>query len=153
MLLKTALVGLVAVSLTDGCGGGETAKVQDDTTEVAQMAESADTGLDGSWVVSEIYASDPPPEGGISLTVERGYVVGTSTCNTYSAPIYIDGTGVRVDPIQSGRKVCGKAEMKTEAAFFHALKRVERYDIAKDGTLTFYTLDTVMLRATPADAG
>lgn len=103
--------------------------------------------LAGDWRVTEL-ADAPLPEGTEgSLRFEAGQVSGRAFCNRFSGGFTLGGEGLRFGPAAATRMACPPAQMAAEGAFLAALAKVDRFDIAADGTLELIGGDRVLLRA------
>jgi len=114
-----------------GCGG--------DTVSLLADGEWRVMRLDGAPTV------DPAP----TLHFEAdGALSGSGGRNRYRASYEVTGEGIRIGPAAATRIACPEPETNAqEMHFFDVLERVDRFDIAEDGSLVLYAFDEPVIVA------
>jgi len=72
---------------------------------------------------------------------DDGRVVGDTGCNRYFGSVEIAESGVSFGPLAGTRKMCAPALMDQEQAFFQAMTRVSKWEIAETGLLHLHDVD------------
>lgn len=104
--------------------------------------------LAGHWTVTEAVGSTPADPKAPDLTItEDGAVFGSGGCNRFSGRLTLTGEGLSIGPLATTMMACPEPVMAAEQAFFGALARVDRFDIAADGILRLLAADAEVLRA------
>src|SRR5690606_41593790 len=77
-----------------------------------------------------------------------GALSGSGGCNRYRASYEVTGEGIRIGPAAATRIACPEPETNAqEMHFFDVLERVDRFDIAEDGSLVLYAFDEPVIVA------
>lgn len=67
--------------------------------------------------------------------LEDGKVAGDTGCNRYFGGYEITGEKITFGPLAGTRKACADSLMNQETAFYEAMGRVSRWEIAETGLL------------------
>lgn len=105
------------------------------------LPQQPDTVLDGEWVVEIVDNITVMPEAPVTLSFHGTRVSGLASCNTYMGAFSLAGPTIRTESILSTMKACDGPRMSQERDFLAALRRVERYELTKDGKLRLVTGD------------
>jgi heat shock protein HslJ len=121
-MTKPTMLLLVLGLLLAGCGGPGPG-----------AGEGADPP-DGGWVLSDGSGPDGTielVEGHIPTLTIDGEDWGGTVCNSYGATVQVDGSDLTITELMYTEMACMPDEaMRSEAAYFDALQRVETYDVS-----------------------
>ncbi len=114
----------------DGCGG-----------------EPLDLLAGHGWAVEYLDGSGLEDRSRITLSFlpEDGRVVGTGSCNRYSAGFTLTGEGLALGPVAATKMACAPPVMQQESRFFAILERVYRFDVDATGALTLISPEATMI--------
>ena len=97
------------------------------------------------------HAAGRSPDGRPAPTLHfeaDGALSGSGGCNRYRASYEVTGEGIRIGPAAATRIACPEPETNAqEMHFFDVLERVDRFDIAEDGSLVLYAFDEPVIVA------
>ena len=91
--------------------------------------------IGSTWTAIEIDGTAPPTARSTFKITEEMKAVGNGGCNSYFAPVVLEGDTIRLGGIASTRKAC-HGTMQQEAAYFAALGAARTWQ-AEDGQLRF----------------
>jgi heat shock protein HslJ len=100
------------------------------------------------WKVTKAGAAAVPE--GVEATIAfapDGGVSGSSGCNRFSGTATLTGEGLGFGPMAGTRMACDAPASTVEAAFLDAMGRIDRFDIADDGSLRLIAGDTALIEA------
>ena len=89
--------------------------------------------IGSTWTAIEIDGAAPPTDRSTFKITEEMKAIGNGGCNSYFAPVVLEGDTIRLGGIASTRKAC-YGTMQQEAAYFAALGAARTWQ-AEDGEL------------------
>lgn len=96
----------------------------------------------GTWLVSQLGQQPVVKMSRTTLAFgATGRVMGTASCNTYSATYLLSGAGLTITMPIASMRACEAPYMAQEALFLEILRGVNRFELAGDGTLTLHAAD------------
>lgn len=102
----------------------------------AATAAAQDVLLESDWVLETLGGEMPAYQA--TLSYREGSFAGTTGCNSYSAPVTLDGDALTLAPIITTEMACAQpGAMEQETRFLSALASAARYALDGD-QLTIY---------------
>lgn len=100
------------------------------------------------WTIDRIEGVPVIPDFPVTLRFEpSGKVSGRPGCNTFSGSYDLTGEGLRFGPAAMSMMACIPELSAQEDRFMAALRRVDRFDIADDGSLILIAAGTPVITA------